>query len=52
MQKSQIKLNSLRIEMENIRELYLKGFIDKKTYQAETRSLFEIAVKYEFIVVS
>ncbi len=36
----------LRNEMENIRELYLKGFIDKKTYQAETRSLFEIAVKY------
>ena len=45
-------LELLRNEMENIRELYLKGFIDKKTYQAETRSLFEIAVKYEFIVVS
>ena len=36
----------LRNEMENVRELYLKGFIDKKTYQTETRSLFEIAVKY------
>ncbi len=40
------KLNSLRNEMENVRELYLKGMIDKKTYQDETRTLFEIAVKY------
>ena len=36
----------LRNEMENVRELYLKGFIDKGTYQNETRDLFEIAVKY------
>ena len=36
----------LRNEMENVRELYLKGFIDKVTYQSETRDLFEIAVKY------
>ena len=36
----------LRNEMENVRELYLKGFIDKETYQNETRDLFEIAVKY------
>ena len=36
----------LRNEMENVRELYLKGFIDKATYQNETRDLFEIAVKY------
>lgn len=40
------KLSLLRNEMENVRELYLKGFIDKKTYQTETRSLFEIAVEY------
>ena len=39
-------LGLLRNEMENIRELYLKGFIDKKTYQNETRNLFEIAAKY------
>jgi hypothetical protein len=39
-------LTLLRNEMENVRELYLKGFIDKKTYQIETRNLFEIAVKY------
>ena len=39
-------LTLLRNEMENVRELYLKGFIDKVTYQNETRDLFEIAVKY------
>ncbi len=39
-------LARLRNEMENVRELFLKGLIDKKTYQMETRYLFEIAVKY------
>ena len=28
--------------MENVRELYVKGFISKDVYQKETRSLFEI----------
>ena len=31
------KFISLRNEMENVRQLYLKGLIDKKTYQNETR---------------
>ena len=39
-------LSALRNEMENVRQLYLKGLIDKKTYQNETRDLFEMAVKY------
>ena len=29
--------------MKNVRQLYLKGLIDKKTYQNETRDLFEMA---------
>tara|TARA_B100001029_G_C14807937_1_gene310679 strand:- start:94 stop:240 length:147 start_codon:yes stop_codon:yes gene_type:complete len=40
------KLEILRNEMENVRELYIKGFINKKLYQKETRKLFEIATKY------
>ena len=32
--------------LENVRELYIKGYIDKKIYQKETRLLFEVAVKY------
>lgn len=39
-------LLSIRDEMENVRELYIKGYIEKKIYQKETRTLFEIAVKY------
>ena len=45
MTKSQIKLNDLRIEMENIRELYIKGYITKAVYQKETRDIFELASK-------
>ena len=40
------KLISLKNEMENIRELYVKGFITKEVYQKETRTLFEMATKY------
>ena len=39
-------LLKIKNEMENVRELFIKGYIDKKIYQNETRSLFEIAVKY------
>ena len=39
-------LLKIKDEMENVRELYIKGYIDKKIYQQETRLLFEIAVKY------
>ena len=39
-------LLKIKDEMENVRELYIKGYIDKKVYQQETRLLFEIAVKY------
>ena len=37
------KLNSLRNEMENVRELYLKGMIDKKTYQDETAYIWNLS---------
>ena len=40
------KLSLIRTEMENVRELYIKGLIDKNTYQNETRDLFEMATKY------
>ena len=40
------KIEKIRNEMENVRELFIKGYIDKKIYQYETRLLFEIAVKY------
>ena len=39
-------LLKIKDEMENVRELYIKGYIEKKIYQKETRTLFEIAVKY------
>ena len=37
------KLEIIRNEMENIRELYIKGYISKEIYQKETRIIFEIA---------
>jgi len=46
MDENEKHLLSIRDEMENVRELYVKGYIDKETYQLETRSLFELAVKY------
>ena len=39
-------LLSIRDEKENVRELYIKGYIDKRTYQEETRTLFEMATSY------
>ncbi len=29
-----------------VRELYVKGFINKEVYQKETRFLFELATEY------
>jgi hypothetical protein len=46
MDENENYLLKIKNEMENIRELYIKGYINKKVYQEETRSLFEIAVKY------
>ena len=46
MNENEKHLLSIRDEMENVRELYIKGYIDKKTYQLETRTLFEMAVEY------
>ena len=40
------KLELIKLEMENIRELYIKGYIQKNIYQKETRKLFELATKY------
>ena len=43
MEKKAKKLELIRNEMENIRELYIKGYISKEVYQKETRIIFEIA---------
>ena len=40
------KLKNIKNEMENVRELYVKGFITKEVYQKETRHLFEMATQY------
>ena len=46
MEKNEKLLITIRNEMENVRELFIKGYINKKTYQIETRDLFELAVEY------
>ena len=46
MNENEKHLISIRNEMENVRELFMKGYINKKTYQIETRLLFEMAVEY------
>ena len=46
MNENEKHLLKIKDEMENVRELFIKGYIDKKVYQKETRSLFEIAVRY------
>ena len=46
MRNTEEKLVALKNEMENVRELYVKGFIDKDVYQKETRILFELAAEY------
>jgi hypothetical protein len=46
MNENENYLLKIKDEMESVRELYIKGYIDIKIYQKETRSLFEIAVKY------
>lgn len=40
------KLIKIKNEMENVRELYVKGFITKEVYQKQTRNLFEMATEY------
>ena len=44
--KNRKKLEKIRIEMESLRELYIKGYITKNIYQNETRKMFEIATKF------
>ena len=46
MNENEKKLIKIKNEMENVRELYIKGFITKNIYQKETRILFEMATKY------
>tara|TARA_Y100000589_G_scaffold301336_1_gene312137 strand:+ start:665 stop:811 length:147 start_codon:yes stop_codon:yes gene_type:complete len=46
MENTEEKLEAIKNEMENIRELYVKGFINKDVYQKETRILFEMAIEY------
>ena len=41
MEQNEKHLLTIKDEMENVRELYIKGYIDKKTYQLETRTLFD-----------
>ena len=43
METNEKQLKEIRQELENIRELYLKGYLTKDIYQNETRKLFEIA---------
>ena len=46
MNENEKHLLKIKDEMENVRELYIKGYIDKRTYQEETRTLFEMATSY------
>jgi len=46
MEKNEKFLITIKNEMENVRELFIKGYINKKTYQMETRNLLELAVEY------
>tara|TARA_B100000886_G_C20059328_1_gene341062 strand:+ start:367 stop:513 length:147 start_codon:yes stop_codon:yes gene_type:complete len=46
MNENEKKLLNITKEMENVRELYIKGYIKKNIYQRETRILFELATKY------
>ena len=43
MEKNLNQLKQIRMELENIRELYIKGYITKEIYQKETRKIFVIA---------
>ena len=40
MNENEKHLLKIKDEMENVRELYIKGYIEKKIYQKETRTLF------------
>ena len=46
MEEVDLKLLKIKEEMENVRELFVKGYINKELYQQETRKLFEIATYY------
>ncbi len=46
MEDNEEKLINIKKEMENVRELFVKGFITKQVYQKETRTLFDMATKY------
>tara|TARA_B100000989_G_scaffold298092_1_gene286057 strand:+ start:981 stop:1124 length:144 start_codon:yes stop_codon:yes gene_type:complete len=43
---NKINLEKIKNEMENVRELYIKGYLTKQVYQKETRKLFELATKF------
>ena len=46
MDENEKYLLKIKDEMENVRELFVKGYITKQVYQRETRNLFEMATKY------
>ena len=46
MKNTEEKLIAIKNEMENVRELYVKGFINKRSLSKETRFLFEMATEY------
>ena len=39
-------LEKIKTEMENVRELYVNGYLTKTIYLKETRKLFELATKF------
>ena len=43
---NKINLEKIKNEMENVRELYIKGYLTKQVYQKETRKLFELVTKF------
>lgn len=46
MENKNNSLLKIRIEMENIRELYVKGYINKEIYKKETKSLYNLAQNF------
>ena len=46
MENKNNSLLKIRIEMENIRELYVKGYINKEIYKKETKILYNLAQNF------
>ena len=46
MEKKNHYLSKIRVEMENVRELYVKGYINKEIYKKETKNLYNLAQSF------